>query len=204
MPANYRRANPRSTSHRSGGFTLLELVVGITIFAIVMTLIVSTFLPIVHRQTQPIYQVRAAELGQAMLQDVMTRAFDQNSDRSGTTVAGKYPYCGAIAAGVSAEVSTGACSSILGPETGESYPQFNDVDDYNYFCAHPIAGDVLAAAQSLNTSLYQYYTVAVCVTNAPAFLGQATNRTDVAKQITVTVTTPAGESIPFTSYRSNY
>lgn len=190
--------------HPHRGFTLLELVAGIAVFSVVLLLIASAFLPMINRQTQPIYQVRAAELGQAMLQEVLARSFDQNADRSGTTLNGLYPYCGSIATGVSTEVSTGSCSATLGAETGESYPQFNDVDDYNVFCNTPITGSALAAAQNLNTTLYQNYSVAVCVTQAPSLLGLTAGRTDVAKQITVTVTTPAGEPIPFTSYRSNY
>jgi MSHA pilin protein MshD len=196
MPANRRR---------NAGFTLIELVIGIALLAVVMTLIISAFLPMLNKQSQPIYQVRAAELGQAMLQEVLSRSFDENSDRSGKTVAGLYPYCGAIdAANTTTEVSTGNCSSTLGADTGETYPQFDDVDDYNAFCNSPISGTVLAGLQNLNASLYDNYTVSVCVVNAPDLVGQTSGRTDVAKKITVTVTTPASEAVTFISYRSNY
>ena len=48
----------------SFGFTLLELVAGIALFAVVLLLITGAFLPMINKQTQPIYQVRAAELAQ--------------------------------------------------------------------------------------------------------------------------------------------
>ena len=196
MPASYRRLS---------GFTLIELVTGIVLFAVAMTLIMGVFLPMTRQQAQPIYQVRAAELGQGMLQEVLSRSFDENSDRSGTTTAGKYRYCGVIdAMNTTTEYSTGNCSSSLGADSGESsYTQYDDVDDFNLYCNAPITGSAFAQLQGLDTSLYENYSIKVCVENAPELLS-LTARTDVAKKITVTVTTPAGEAIPFTSYRSNY
>ena len=197
MPASRRRLS---------GFTLIELVTGIVLFAVAMTLIVGVFLPMTRQQAQPIYQVRAAELGQAMLQEVLSRSFDENSDRSGTTTAGKYRYCGAIdTTNTATESSTGSCSSTLGADAGESsYSQYDDVDDFNTFCSSPISGSTLATWQGLNSALYDNYTISVCVVNAPALVSETSGRTDVAKKITVTVTTPAAEAIPFVSYRSNY
>ena len=186
------------------GFTLLELVAGIALFAIVMLLITGAFLPMINKQNQPIYQIRAAELAQSMLQDALARSYDENSDRSGLTVSGKYQYCGSIdTANIAVESSAGNCSTTLGAESGETYTTFDDVDDFNLYCNSPITGSAFAQLQGLDTSLYENYSIKVCVENAPELLG-LTSRNDVAKKVTVTVTTPAGEAIPFTSYRSNY
>ena len=194
------RANPR----RACGFTLLELVAGIALFAVVMLLITGAFLPMINKQTQPIYQIRAAELAQSMLQEALARSYDENADRSGQTVAGKYQYCGSIdTANNATESSSGNCSTTLGADSGETYTTFDDVDDFNLYCNAPITGSAFAQLQGLDTSLYENYSIKVCVENAPELLGLAT-RNDVAKKVTVTVTTPAGEAIPFTSYRSNY
>jgi MSHA pilin protein MshD len=92
---------------------------------------------------------------------------------------------------------------MLGVDSGETYSTFDDVDDFNFYCNSPITGSAFAQLQGLDTSLYENYSIKVCVENAPELLS-LTARTDVAKKITVTVTTPAGEAIPFTSYRSNY
>ena len=196
------RANPR----RACGFTLLELVAGIALFAVVMLLITGAFLPMINKQAQPIYQIRAAELAQSMLQEALARSYDENSDRSGQTVAGKYQYCGSIdTANLLTETSSalGSCSTTLGADSGETYTTFDDVDDFNLYCNAPITGSAFAQLQGLDTSLYENYGVKVCVENSPELLGLAT-RNDVAKKITVTVTTPAGEAIEVTSYRSNY
>lgn len=190
----------------SFGFTLLELVAGIALFAVVMLLITSAFLPMVNKQAQPIYQIRAAELAQSMLQEILARSYDENSDRTGQTVAGKYQYCGSIdPANILTETSAalGSCSTTLGADSSETYSTFDDVDDFNLYCNVPITGSAFAQLQGLDTSLYENYSIKVCVENAPELLGLST-RNDVAKKVTVTVTTPAGEAIPFTSYRSNY
>ena len=188
----------------SFGFTLLELVAGIALFAVVMLLITGAFLPMINKQAQPIYQIRAAELAQSMLQEALARSYDENSDRSGQTVAGKYQYCGSIdPANIAVESSSGNCSTTLGSESGETYTSFDDIDDFNLYCNAPITGSAFAQLQGLDTSLYENYSIKVCVENAPELLG-LTTLNDVAKKVTVTVTTPAGEAIPFTSYRSNY
>ena len=188
----------------SCGFTLLELVAGIALFAVVLLLITGAFLPMVNKQAQPIYQIRAAELAQSMLQEALARSYDENADRSGQTVAGKYQYCGSIdTANNATESSSGNCSATLGADSGETYSSFDDVDDFNLYCHSPITGSAFAQLQGLDTSLYENYSIKVCVENAPDLLGLAT-RNDVAKKVTVTVTTPAGEAIAFTSYRSNY
>ena len=92
---------------------------------------------------------------------------------------------------------------MLGVDSGETYSTFDDVDDFNFYCNSPITGSAFAQLQGLDISLYENYSIKVCVENAPELLG-LTTRNDVAKKVTVTVTTPAGEAIPFTSYRSNY
>jgi MSHA pilin protein MshD len=174
------------------------------LFAVVLLLITGAFLPMLNKQNQPIYQVRAAELAQAMLQEALARSYDENSDRTGKTDAGKYQYCGSIdPTNSTTESSVGNCSTTLGAESGETYTTFDDVDDFNFYCNSPITGSAFAQLQGLDTSLYENYSIKVCVENAPELLG-LTVRNDVAKKVTVTVTTPAGEAIPFTSYRSNY
>ena len=194
----------RANLRRACGFTLLELVAGIALLAVVLLLITSAFLPMINKQAQPIYQIRAAELAQSMLQEVLSRSYDENTDRSGQTVAGKYQYCGSIdPANIAVESSSGNCSTTLGSESGETYTSFDDIDDFNLYCNAPITGSAFAQLQGLDTSLYENYSIKVCVENAPELLGLAT-RNDVAKKVTVTVITPAGEAIVFTSYRSNY
>lgn len=192
-----------------GGFTLIEMVIGITLLGIALLLLVGTFLPMLHYQSQPIYQVRAAVLGQSMLDEALSRSFDEKSDRSGGT---RNPlYCGTVS---STEQSVGVCTltSAYGLDSAEgssrNFSSYNDVDDFDNFCATKsgrtaLSGTEIASLLGLDTSLYANYQVSVCVTSASGWWGLAA-RDDVAKKVVVTVTMPSGESMPFVAYRSNY
>jgi hypothetical protein len=60
------------------------------------------------------FDVLAYSLAQSMIQEIEANAFDQNT--------------------VSAVVSaTSGLSTVLGPETGETYATFNDIDDYDNY-----------------------------------------------------------------------
>ncbi len=193
----------------SRGFTLIECVIGIVLLSIAMILLVGTFLPMMDYQSQPIYQVRAAALGQSMLDETLSRSFDEHSDRSGGTR--NLSYCGVVGSG---EESSGACTApaAYGLDAAEgssrNFSLYNDVDDFDNFCAgkagrSALTGAEIATLLGLDAALYSQYSVAICVTSAPEWLGLAA-RDDVAKKVVVRVTTPAGESLPFVAYRSNY
>lgn len=181
------------------GVTLVELVVGITVLAIALTLITAILGPLYQRSTDPWHQVRATELGQSLMNEILARAFDENSTRSGGLL-----RCG--------EALAPACTNAasLGPDGTETRPRlspvdrdFNDVDDFNGFVANAaelsnLLGDSLAAD-------YVNYQVAVRVTYAaPAQVSGITLLADQAKLIQVTVTTPTGAKLVFSAYRGNW
>ena len=60
------------------------------------------------------FEVLAFSLGQSMFQEIESEAFDQST----------------VTAVVS---STASLSTVLGPETGETYNTFNDIDDFNNY-----------------------------------------------------------------------
>lgn len=204
-----------AVNSRESGFTLLELVLGIVLLAIALLMLLSVLLPQARNRPQPIYQARAMELAQTMLQEVLSRSYDELSDRQGVSTLNKYRYCGAINANL--EESSGPCTapSAYGPEGAElnakladgtpNFTLYNDVDDFQLFCLAPLTGAQVAAVQGLDTSLYQGYGVQLCIDSYPAGLG-LTERDggDVAKRIRVTVTMPSQESLVLTDYRSNY
>ncbi len=194
------------------GFTLLELVVGIVLLSLALVILLSLFLPMMNYQSQPIYQVRATVLGQSMLDEATSRAFDEMADRHGGTL---YPaYCGSVSG---AESSLGPCTApaSYGLDAAEggsrNFTLYNDVDDFDHFCASkpghtPLTGDEVAAWLGLDPALYAHYLVSICVTSAPELISDPglSGREDVAKQVEVTVTQPSGEPLTFTRYRSNY
>ena len=203
----------RVPNSKGGGFTLLELVLGIVVLSIAMLMLLSVLLPQARNRSQPIYQIRAMELAQTMLQEAQSRSFDEHSDRQGGS--SKYLYCGKVNTNLEERSVDCTSPSAYGPEGDEldaklpdgtpNFTLYNDVDDFHLFCQAPLSGAQVAAVQKLDPSLYQGYSVQLCVDSYPAGVG-LTERSegDVAKRIRVTVTMPSQESLVLTGYRSNY
>lgn len=170
------------------GFTLIELIVGIVVLSISFSLIISLILPLSEKSAEQLHQVRASELGQSMMNDIIGRAFDQQSDMTGGLI-----RCG--------EESTECTSSgNLGADTGESERVlYNDVDDYIDF---DFSIETNALGDSLS-SLYPGFNVevAVCYSN---FSASCSNSIELAKLITVTVTTPQDFDFVFSFYKANF
>jgi MSHA pilin protein MshD len=177
--------------NKTTGFTLIELVVGIVVFAIALTLFTSLILPQSVRSVDPVFQVRAAELGQSLITEIASKSFDEKSDRtSGATI------CDAACIG---NVNLG--------DDGESRANFNDVDDYNNLNQ---PGASIENALGVATDLYAGFNVRVSVMYDADMNGIADEDNSGnlivtnLKLITVIVTTPNDENIIFSTFRSNY
>lgn len=173
------------------GVTLIELIIGIVVLGIALSLITSVLGPLYSKTIDPWHQVRAAELGQSLMNEMMSRRFDKNSFKDGSLL-----RCGEQGA-------TDACSGI--PTTATicnpitSRDCFIGIEDYNVYTA---TGDAIVDATDDNlTGLYQQYTLTVAVTNA-AF--DSTGLIPLQRRITITVTTPTGSSLKFTAYKGNW
>jgi MSHA pilin protein MshD len=185
---------------QQAGFTLVELVIGIVVLAIALTVITGVLGPLYQRSTDPWHQVRAAELGHSFMNEIMARSFDEQSDRAD----GSY-RCDALTEPT--PVTPWPCTEAVnfGAEAGETRISFNDVDDFHNFSA---TGDAITniLANPL-TGLYTNYQVAIDVAYDGNFNG-VVNEVDpaerLAKRIRVSVTTPSGEVIQFAAYRSNW
>lgn len=169
------------------GFTLIEIIVGIVVLAIALMIITSALGPLYQRSADPWHQVRAAELGHSLLNEIMARSFDENSDRAG----GEF-RCG--------ELNAAACTpcGALGNE-GESRSGFNDVDDFNEL---QLSGsDIVGSTGNLALdNLYRGYQADIAV----SCVGIDEQASDSVKKVTVTITTPSGEALAFSAYRSNW
>ncbi|WP_416307204.1 type IV pilus modification PilV family protein [Neptunicella sp. SCSIO 80796] len=177
---------PASAITRQYGFNLIELIIGIVVFSIALMIILSLIVPQSARSIDPIYQVRATELAQSMLNEITAKAFDENSDKAGGLL-----RCG----------ETGATNCTvpadLGAE-GEDRRQFDDVDDYNGL-------SVLADSMGNPLSnLYVGFAVQVRVFYDADMDGIDDNAIGNSKLIQVTVITPNNEDIVFTTFRANY
>lgn len=183
---------------RSQGFTLVELIIGITVFSIIMMVIIGLIGPQSRLSVEPVWQVRASELAQSLMSEINAKAFDEQSSLSANG-----PRCN--------EGTPCTSSGNLGPDTGESRAAFDDVDDYNGLNQ---SGAAILSAQGVpmlynGESLYAGFTVQVQVyydDNEDGVNDDAGGSGAVVgnvKRIVITVTTPGGEAITFSSYRWN-
>ncbi|GGD61898.1 MSHA pilin protein MshD [Lacimicrobium alkaliphilum] len=180
------------------------MVIGIIVLGIALTLITSFLLPQSTRSIDPIYQARATELAQSLLNEISAKSFDQNSDRSGGS-----QRCGEDMDGDgNADLCTTAAG--LGLDAGEdcsNRDSFNDVDDY--FCISNInAVTVLNTPdRPMNPSLqplYQDFLVSVEGFYDGNMDGNNDGAISSLKLIRVSITTPNSETLDFTTYRGNY
>ncbi|WP_299072294.1 prepilin-type N-terminal cleavage/methylation domain-containing protein [uncultured Paraglaciecola sp.] len=184
------------------GFTLMELVIGIIVFAVALVLFMSLIVPQAIRSIEPIYQVRATELGQSLMSEIFSKSFDEASNRVGESElcsSNIVPLC--------------TTSGNLGPEEGgNNRESFDDVDDYHGLSES--GGDIkntLNQSVSLGgANLYEGFSATVTVVyddnmdgiddaivGGSGYIGNT-------KLITLTITTPSEEAIVFSSFRSNY
>lgn len=184
----------RGASVKAQGFTLIELVIGIIVFSIALALFSSLLVPQARRSVEPIFQVRATELAQSLINEITAKAFDEQSSKVGGNL-----RCN--------EVGQPACTAIaeLGSD-GEDRASYDDVDDYhNYIAANAeirnSLGDTLS---SDGANLYEGFSAEVQVVYDSNMDGIDDNVVGNRKLITVTVTPPNGEDIRFSTYRSNY
>lgn len=192
MNKNY---TPKARTNQYG-FTLIEIVVGIVVLAIALTLITSLIVPAARQSVSPVYQVRATELGQAMLNEITGRSFDENSDRRGGRI-----RCGEQ--GIECTPQVEFC-----PEQSQARERFNDVDDYHCLSNSPgTTGDCFselrnALGEVIAARYPNYlYAISVCYSTPQ---GSCTGSISPIKKITVTVTTPENQDLAFSSLRGNF
>jgi len=169
------------------GFTLIELIVGMVVLSISFSVITSLVLPLNEKSAEQLHQVRASELGQSLMNEILLRAFDENSDMVG----------GLVRCGEQGTTCTGNVN--LGADNDEGVSAlFDDVDDYINFV---FSTDVNSLGDSY-ASLYPGFSVniAVCYSN---FTGTCSINIELAKLIIITVTTPQGFDFVFSFYKAN-
>lgn len=188
---------------RARGFTLIESIIAMVIIGLAMLVLISFLYPQIERSATPNYQMRAAELGQSLMSQILARGFDDNSDFDG----------GAIRCGESTLTCT--TPEKLGAETdkGETSPAFyNDVDDYIGCWYGDRAADCgsVTRTQSLTNILgeniapnYRHFTVFVDVTYVNSDFQPVTSITDM-KRVELVVDTGRYGRYSFVAYRGNY
>lgn len=197
------------------GFTLIEFIVGIVLLAVALTGILGLLVNQAPKAVDPVQQVRAAQLAQRILSEVLQKSFDERSDHNG----GRF-RCGETAG--TPAVTYPACtdSASYGPDSGETRPyQFNDVDDYqtSAICAKGLAscdgGWVPAnyfSAQSgtnLDGNEYRQFGIRIRVSGADLTkdpLPACSGTCSTGKRIELWVRLPDRSELAFALYRGNY
>ncbi|ATC85193.1 type II secretion system protein [Pseudoalteromonas arctica] len=176
------------------GFTLIELIIGIVMFAIALSIITALIAPQAKKSAEPIIALRASEFGQSLMNEIQSKSFDEHSDRSAP-----FRRCGETTLGAepcTAEGNLGVDNLGAGLETRTSY---NDVDDYIALSNQPITnslGEVL--------SEYSDFNLVVTVEYDSDFNELTINDGTTFKRITIEVTSPLGEVYGFSAYKGNY
>lgn len=170
------------------GFTLIEIILSIVVLSISLSIISSLIAPTEEQSADAILQIKAAELGQSLMNDINSRAFDDNSDMTGGRLRcddGTQPDC-------TDEVNFG----VEAGEIANNINTFDDVDDFHGF---------IQQVNAINAGLdsgYTNFVLNVEVTYDGDSLSLANNR--LAKKITVSVETPLGTVIEFASHKANF
>ena len=170
---------------RHRGFTLLELIAGIVLLSISMSIVITLLAPQAQQSAEPLIQLRATKLGQSLMNEVLSKAYDEHSDRSPP-----FQRC---------DEKPGGCSAVLGAEGGENRSSYDDVDDYLAMPAQPVTN-----SQGQILSEYAGFYARVSVVRDSDYNSATHDGGDVAKRITITVTAPNNEQYIFSAYRGNY
>lgn len=194
-----------SRAHYQQGFTLIEMIVGIVVFAVALTLVTTLIFPQAGRSVDPIMQVRATELAATLMREITSKPFDERGDGSircndDLNNDGDFEDSGE---------STCTTAAALGPDPGEfrneTATDYDDVDDYNILSASggEIRNSLGEPLQLSGQNIYEGFSYSVSVTYDGNFDGIPDN-IQSAKLIRIDITTPGGETLEFATYRSNY
>lgn len=190
---------PVKSINRTRGFTLVEMIIVITITAIVITGLAAALYPRSQQSAEQVIAVKAAELGRAVLDEILGRQFDHNSGPNGGL-----PECVLVATTGRTQCTV---PTSLGPDSaaGESdRTLYNDVDDFIITTPRPIQ-DVLG--QTLDSS-YRNFTVTINVfyeqDNSGQFTGVNANQLSHYKRIEVVIIDSQGNRYPFAAIKGNY
>lgn len=189
---------PVKSINRTRGFTLMEMIIVITITAIAITGLAAALYPRSQQSAEQVIAVKAAELGRAVLDEILGRQFDRNSGPNGGL-----PEC--VLVETANRQRCTAPDSLLDPDAAENdRTLFNAVDDFITASPRPIQ-DVLG--QTLDTS-YRNFNVTINVfyeqDNSGQFTGVNANQRTHYKRIEVVIIDSQGNRYPFAAIKGNY
>jgi len=189
MPAEI--SNPK-IPHRDQGFTLIEIVITVVILGAVAGILVPFFNAITH-SADPVIRERAISLGQAMMDEIMAKRWDENTPMGGGPLNTAESTRGTVAP-----------AATLGPDGTETRIDYDDVDDYNNTNEVNNFTDQNGSPFTL-TGYRRQVTVRYIASNTSSIdqnTPTAAGTTDT-KLVVVAITSPLGETFNFVAVACN-
>lgn len=188
------------------GFTLIELVITLIIFSFTL-LLIFPFIQAIERSGDPIVRERTVALGQALMDEILSRRWDENTlvgggplcSGEGGVGRGTKSYGTALAACPDVSANNLNASASPGAEAGETRQTYDDVDDYNSMATET---DTFTDQAGVSFT-YTGYSRSVAVDYVSSSVTTVTSTTPSAgtttdtKRIRVTVSNPLGEQFVF-------
>lgn len=208
--------------HQQKGISLIELIIFIVIVSIALTGITLIYINATRYSADPMLRIRSIELAQSTLEEILLKAYDNNTPVGGGCVQMTNAATTLCTSG-STPASDPDAGTPLGTDGETNRGVFNDVDDYTnqLYCGDNVvptntACPALTCQPMQNESgtdiSANYDGFAVCIqvnyagnelnTVAP---GTGTNvAVNDAKRIDVIVSDPLSSRISLSAYRLNF
>jgi MSHA pilin protein MshD len=189
---------------RSGGVTLIELLVFIVIVGVAMAGLYAAFNTITRASADPQVRKQVLAIAESLMEEVQSMPFTycDPDDPNAATAAGSADCTGGTGGAndesrlVSGQLRPETAASVGGAEGRYAAPQFDNVSDYNGF-------SMVSGIQDIsNTSVSGLGAYSASITVTQAGLGGIA--ADEALLISITVTGPGNVSITLEGYRTRY
>ncbi len=179
---------------KQAGFTLVELVVGIVVMSIALVFMMSVLLPRGRESVEPVMQVKAAELAQALMNEILAQSFDDNSDHAGSRW-----RCGETISGATIP----DCTTVIGAEES-SRLLYDDVDDYDTAGSFVSTSGLESRSGVALGEKYPNFSVRIEVSHDAANFYGGSEDHSLGKRIAITIRLPQQSTMTFTAFRGNY
>ncbi len=185
-------------ANQQTGFSLISIVLSIILISFALMTLTVLLFPRAQDSAQLIHSTKAAELGAAVMDEIIGRKYDENSGPNGGV-----PECNSLLG------KTCTVPAQLGPDPAEiinGIPDrtlFNDVDDFNGLSGsvRNVLGDDLA-------QIYPNFSISIRVFYDANINRKLDGVPDVisgnSKRIVVDVTDPSGQHYVFSVIRGNF
>ncbi len=177
------------------GFSLIELIMIIVILGF-LTAIMVPFIQSFLRSPDPMLRQQAVSLGQALMDEIVSKRWDENTPIGGGPVNTNESSRGSVAA---------TAVASLGADGVETRTIYDDVDDYNNFSEttdfYDQTGAISITLNGFSRQAAITY-IASTTTTIDASTAASATTTDT-KMVVVTVTSPINETYTFVTVSCN-